>query len=83
MTLRSSLYKLARVFGDLNAIHRGRRAGLMKRMARRALARPIPPQRVAPDGAGTFFEPKRRAQVSRPAIFSASLNTLMASVLPM
>jgi hypothetical protein len=38
MTLRSSLYKLARLMGDINALHRGPRA-VAKRLARKALGR--------------------------------------------
>ncbi len=52
MTLRTFLYRLARLLGDLNAIHRGPRA-IAKRIVRRALGRAggkainelVPPER--------------------------------------
>ncbi len=52
MTLRTLLYRLARLLGDLNALHRGPRA-VAKRMVRRALGRAagkainelVPPER--------------------------------------
>jgi hypothetical protein len=52
VTLRSALYRLARLLGDLNALHRGPRA-VAKRIVRRALGRAagkainevVPPER--------------------------------------
>jgi hypothetical protein len=38
VTLRSTLYRLARLLGDLNALHHGPRA-VAKRIVRRALGR--------------------------------------------
>ncbi len=40
MKLRSALYALARLLGDLNALHKGPRAAV-KRLARRALGRVV------------------------------------------